>query len=121
MKEVLRKLSIDIENSDDVFKILGEPKEYPTELIEELSLETATLYFNGDISFLEGDFIMNNLYGFWSHFFFENFTFSKIAWECYVAFDSGEYYRTEDDSEIDPENVYTKPMIEKFLKKYNKI
>ena len=121
MNEVLRKLSFDIENCDDVFEILGSPKEYPTKLIEELSLETATLYFKGEISFFEGDSIMNNIYGFWSHFFFENFGFSKIAWECYEAFDAGEYYRSEDDPKLDPEDIYTKPLIEKFLKKYNKI
>ena len=47
--------------------------------------------------------------------------FSDIAWECFEAFDAGEYYRSTGDSKLDPVDIYTKPLIEELLKKMNKI
>jgi hypothetical protein len=46
----------------------------------------------------------------------KNHGFSGIAWECYNAFDSGEYYRKEDEPNIDPAEKYTKPLIQAILK-----
>ena len=117
----LKKLSVKILDFNAVDNILGNPKEYPTKLIEDLSIETAWKFYKQEISYLEGDFIMNNIYAFWIHQYCKEFGFSEIAWECYEAFDSGEFSRQSDDSELDPIEIYTKPLIEELLKKLKKI
>ena len=117
MNNISRKLSQEILNGNDVSEILGNPKEFPTELIEKLSIQTATEYWNGKIDFDDGYCIMNNLQTFWvtNDYFFKNFGFGKIAWKCYEAFDSGGFLRPTDNSNIDPAEKYSKPLIEKLL------
>lgn len=51
----------------------------------------------------------------------KNYEFPTIAWECYLAFDSGEYCRQEDSKSVDPAEKYIKPLIEELLKKRNLI
>ena len=121
IEKLLKKLSVKILNSDEVGNIIGNSKEYQTKLIQDLSLETALRFYKEEITYLEGDFIMNNLYHFWNHRFSDKYGFSEIAWECYEAFDAGEYSRSKDDLELDPIDIYTKPLIEGVLKKMNKI
>jgi hypothetical protein len=62
---------------------------------------------------------MNNLQTFWvtNEHYCKNFEFGKISWECYEAFDAGEYIRSTDSIEIDPAEKYSKPLIEKLLKR----
>ncbi len=122
-EKILAELSKEIFKATEVSIILGNPIEFPTELIEELSLATALKYWNGKMGFEEGDCIMNNIYDFWvtNEYFCKNYGFSDIAWECFEAFDSGEYYRKDDDENIDPAEKYTKPLIEKLLRKRNLI
>lgn len=118
------KLNIDnvvdeILQGKEVENIIGLPNEFPVELIEQISLKTALRYWNGEIDFYEGDKIMNKIYGYWvfTDNYVENFNFSEIAWDCYEAFDSGEYKREIDEASIDPIEKYTKPSIEKLLRK----
>jgi hypothetical protein len=113
------KILTDILSGIDIADIFKNPIEFPTELIEKLSLETALKYWKGNIDYSDGDSIMNHLYGFWlsDEKFYKNYGFSEIAWECYEAFDAGEYYREDDDKNIDPAEKYTKPLIEELLKK----
>ncbi len=115
----IEKIIREILSGSEIDDILNNPLEYPSELIEKLSLETALKYWNGDIEYHEGDCIMNNVYGFWLYtdHYFNNYDFSEISWECYDAFDSGEYIRDEDDENVDPAEKYTKPLIEKLLRK----
>ena len=119
IEKILSELSKENLSGNQVSEILNNPKEYPTELIEELSLETALKYWNGKIEYEAGDCIMNNIYTFWvtNKYYFENYGFSNAAWECYEAFDSGEYYRKEDGENIDPAEKYTKPLIGNLLRK----
>jgi hypothetical protein len=123
MDKLLEKLSIDNLSGNEVSVILGNPKDFPVELVEKLSIESALLYWNQKIDFEEGDCIMNNLYSFWllKEHFYKNFDFGETPWACFNAFDAGEYYRPEDDPKIDPVETYTKPMIEKLLKKIKEI
>lgn len=123
MNEVLKKLSQQILNSNQIAKILGNPQEYPCELIEELSKETAIRYWNGEIDFHAGDCIMNNLYSFWvtNDYFIRNFKFGEISTLCFEAFDCGEYFRPNDSKDVDPPEKYTKPLINKLLKELKKI
>ncbi|MDY7396340.1 hypothetical protein UMM65_13900 [Aureibaculum sp. 2210JD6-5] len=118
MNELLKKLSKEILSGTEVGEIIGNPKDFPIRLIEKLSIETALNYWNGKIDFEEGDCIMNNLQGFWvtNDHYCQNFAFGKIPWACYEAFDAGEYLGTTDNSDIDPVEVYTKPMIYKLLR-----
>ena len=115
---ILAKLSKEILSGNQVAVILNNPQDFPTVLIEKLSLETALKYWHGQIDYEDGDCTMNNLFNFWiTKEYYENYEFSDIAWECYDAFDSGEFYRENDDRSIDPAEKYTKPLIERFLKK----
>jgi hypothetical protein len=60
---------------------------------------------------------MNNIFTFWmNEHHVKNYAFSGIAWDCYLAFDAGEYYREDDDRNINPAEEYTKPLIEELLK-----
>ncbi|MCK0132668.1 hypothetical protein MWU59_14290 [Flavobacteriaceae bacterium F08102] len=119
IEKVLNQLSKEYISGIKVAEILNSPSEFPTEAIQKLSCETALRYWNGKITYHTGNYIMNNLYGFWTsnEFFFKNYTFSDIAWECFEAFDQGEYYHNGDDRNIDPVEKYTKPMIASFLKR----
>jgi hypothetical protein len=91
-------------------------------LIEKLSLETALKYWNGQMSYEDGDIIMSNIFicCITNEINFKNYEFPTTAWECYLAFDSGEFYRTDDKS-IHPAEKYTKPLVEELLKKRNLI
>ena len=122
-EKILNELSKEILSGNQVADILNNPKEYPTELIEILSLETALKYWNGKMDYEEGDCIVNNIYTFWvtNEYYFKNYGFSDIAWECFNAFDSGEYFRKEDDENIDLAEKYTKPLIENLLRKRKQI
>jgi alpha-L-fucosidase len=117
--KILAELSKEIFNGNEVSIILGNPKEFPTELIEKLSLTTALQYWNEKIEYEDGDCIMNNIYNFWvtNEYYFNNYGLSDIALECFEAFDSGEYLREDDEKNIDPSEKYTRPLIENLLKK----
>lgn len=66
---------------------------------------------------------MNNLYNFWvsSDDYFKEHKFPDTAWKCFDAFDSGEYYRENDDRSIDLSEKYTRPLIESLLRERNLI
>lgn len=116
---ILTALSKKILSREQVSNILDNPAEFPVELIKDLSVATALKYWNGQIDYGDGDCIMNNLFMFWTtnQYYFENYAFTDIAWECYDAFDSGEYYRENDDRSVDPSEKYTRPLIEILLRK----
>jgi len=120
---ILTELSKEILNGNQVGAILGNPYEFPEKLIEELSLATALRYWNGQMTYSEGDCIMNNLYiyGTASKGCDKHHHFSGVAWECYLAFDAGEFYRDHDDKSIDPSEKYTRPLVESLLKQNKKI
>lgn len=119
IETILAELSKEILNREQIGGILNNPDEFPTVLIEELSLATALKYWNGQISYRDGDCIMNNLYIFWmtSEHFIKNIGFSDVAWKCYLAFDAGEFYRDNDDRSIEPAEKYTRPLVESLLRK----
>ncbi|MEH1009472.1 hypothetical protein VDP25_17165 [Winogradskyella sp. ECml5-4] len=123
MTEILDKLSKDSLSGPEVSEILGNPTNFPTELVENLSIKTAFDFWNGKMDFEDGDCIMNNLQTFWvtNEHFVRNFGFGKVAWICYEAFDAGEYIRPTDSPDIDPVEKYTKPIIETLLKDLKKI
>jgi hypothetical protein len=122
-EDILNEVTKKLLDGHEINNILANPKEFPTELIEKLSVIIALKYWNGEINYTDGDSIMNNLFGFWvtNNYYVDNYAFPGIAWQCYDAFDAGEYYRTDDDKRIDPPEKYTKPLIEELLKKLNKI
>lgn len=122
-EKLLAELSKEILSGEKVANILNNPKEFPARLIEKLSVETALKYWNGQISYEEGDCIMNNIFTFWmtNEHHVKNYAFGEIAWECYGAFDSGEYYRENDDKSINPAEKYTKPLVGELLKKRGQI
>ena len=116
---ILAELSKEILNGNQVGHILNQPIAFPTKLIEELSLATALKYWNGQMTYRDADCIMNNLYiyGTTTEGIDKSDGFVGIAWECYLAFDAGEFYRDNDDRSIDPSEKYTRPLVESLLKK----
>lgn len=120
-EKILDELSKGILSIAEIVYLFNDSKDFPKELIEELSLATALKYWNGQLSYQDGDMIMNNLFIGCIHnqTDFENYHFPTTAWECYLAFDSGEFYRPNDDKSVDPAEKYTKPLVEELLKKRN--
>jgi len=116
---ILAELSKEILSGNQIGNVLNNPVEFPKELIEELSLATALRYWNEQMTYRDGDCIMNNLYIYWM----SNAEIDKIdeffgvAWECYLAFDAGEFYRSGEDRNIDPSEKYTRSLVESLLKK----
>lgn len=122
-ERVLAELSKDILNATQVSGILNNPIEFPTELIDNLSLATALKYWNGQMDYHGGDCIMNNLFSFWiyNESYFNHCKFPDLAWECYNAFDAGEFYRSNDDRSIDPSEKYTRPLVKSLLREQKQI
>lgn len=118
---ILADLSKGILNCDQINDILKHPFEFPTKLIEEISIATALKYWHRQLSYSEGDRIMNNLFIYWTASDFADKNHCVFAWECYLAFDSGEFYRENDDKTIDPSEKYTRPLIETLLKNNKRI
>ena len=116
---VLAELSKEILSGNQVGDMLNNPIEFPAKLIEELSLATALRYWKGQMTYSDADCIMNKLYLYCMNNtgMDKNDGFFGIAWECYLAFDAGEFYRDNDDSSIDPSEKYTRPLVESLLKK----
>lgn len=119
IERLLLALSNRILNTSEVSDILNNPRDFPSILIEELSIETALKYWKRQITYEEADCIVNNLYSFWvtNDYFVKIYEFSDISWKIFEAFDSGEYYRDSDDKRIRPDEKYTRPLIEDLLTK----
>jgi hypothetical protein len=122
IETILAELSNEILSWDQIQDILNSV-ESPEKLIEDLSLATALKYWNGEMSYTKGDFIMNHLLSYWtaSEFIDKNRMFSGIAWEVYLAFDAGEFYRHGEDRSINPSEKYTRPLVETLLRKQKQI
>lgn len=118
-EKILNELLIGNELGD----ILNNLREFPSELIENLSIIVALKFFKNEISYSDGDQIMNDVWGFWvtNDYYIENHPIPNNVYECYEAFDAGEYNRTDDDITVDPVEKYTKPLIEELLKRTKQI
>ena len=93
----------------DLFK---KSQDHGTQLIEKMSLELALQFWNGQISYQDGNMFMYLLLDIVRKFNESNlneYEFSNLAWECYLAFDDGEHYHIGDDKTVDPSEEYTKP------------
>ena len=123
MNEVLNKLSKESLSGSEVSELFGNPEAFPTDLVENLSIQTAFDFWTGKMDCEDGDCIMNNLQTFWisNEHYVKNYEFGKASWICYEAFDAGEYIRPSDGPGIDPVEVYTKPIIKKLLFDLKKI
>ena len=79
MKELnfnIEYLFSELSNTDkDIEVLLNNPTEFPTDIIEQLSIKTALSYWIGKIDYKTGDYIMNQIFGFWTtnQYYFENF------------------------------------------------
>ena len=122
-EKILVELSRKLLNTAEIVDLFSNSKDFPKEMLKKLSLETALKYWNGQISYQDGDTIMNNIFIGCIHneTDFENYEFPDTAWECYLAFDSGEFYRRDDEKSVVPAEKYTKPLIKELLKKRNLI
>lgn len=111
---------LELLNSDtELDIILNHPTEFPSELIEKLSILIAIKYWNKDIDYYDANEMICKIYGYWitNELFFNNYAFPDISWDCYNAFDAGEYHHKEDNEMVDPIDKYTNSEIETLLKK----
>jgi hypothetical protein len=122
LETILAKLSKEILSWDELQNILN-PVESPEKLIEDLSIATALKFWNGEMPYSKGDLIINRLFSYWSasESFDKNRMFAGIAWEVYLAFDAGEFYRPGEDRGINPSEKYTMPLVETILRKQKQI
>jgi len=88
--------------------------------LDRLSLEVASQYACGKMSFELADEIMNYVFAFaWTQSFLEsNRNIPEISFAVYQAFDEGEYHRSKDQRSEHPEEKYTKPLVSELLRKY---
>lgn len=120
IEKILFELSKENLNKDIIVDLFKNSQDHVTQLIEKLSLEVALQFWNGQITYLTGDVIMNKLLNIgyiFNKIHSKEYEFSTIAWECYLAFDAGEYYPKGDDRTLEPSEKYTKSYIEEVLKK----
>ena len=120
IESILFELSKENLDNATIIDLFKNSQDHGKQLIEKLSLEVALRFWNGQITYLTGDIIMNKLLNIGQIFnkiLSKEYEFSTIAWECYLAFDAGEFYHEGDDSTVDPSQKYTKHYIEKVLKK----
>ena len=111
--EILLKKILDKTNIEEV---IGKSKDYPFETINKLSIETALKYYKGDLTFQEGNNVMNKLWSFWVfHADNTNNWFGELPYECYEAFDLGEW--VGDTTPIKHPDEIVKPIIEGILKR----
>lgn len=100
-----------IHDDKSIFDVLKEPKEFPLDLIDKLSIEVAIGYWNKNMHFEDADIFMNEVFSFWLDNFSENTELSGIVMDCYLAFEEGEFKR--------PSERYTRPLIKEYIEKYN--
>jgi len=115
--KMLVSLSKDSLSAQEIHEILGNPQEYPVEKINQIAVATALKYWNREMEYLPGDIIMNNIILRYSAFG-DIFPSEQkgFAWECFLAFDSGEFFHPGDGPEVDPTEKYTRTHIEEILR-----
>ena len=120
IEEIIFELSKENLNTVAIFNLFKNLQDHGTQLIEKMSLELALQFWNGQISYQDGNnvmYLLLNIARKFNETNFKEYEFSDIAWECYLAFDAGEYYHIGDDKTVDPSEKYTKFLIEIILKK----
>jgi hypothetical protein len=99
--------------SHEVLQSYAENAAIPaSQLLDEVAAFIAKEYSAKRMSFAEADLIINNV---WCLATGLDEEISRIIWAVYLAFDGGEYRRSGDGPEVDPELKYTVPAISAFL------
>jgi hypothetical protein len=88
-------------------------------LTDELLLHVARLYDSGDLDFGRADQVMNWVWALLCSQPAEVMVIPPVTLDVYGAFDQGEYYHPEDSRDVDPEEKYTKPMIQAVLREHS--
>jgi prepilin-type processing-associated H-X9-DG protein len=84
----------------------------------EILIHLSKVYLSGKVNYSFADGVANNIHDFMvsDHYLdSNNNTLSDPAYSIYLAFDAGEYYRKEDDKNIEPHVKYTNPQLEAIL------
>jgi hypothetical protein len=90
------------------------------EAFDYLGLEIAKRYHQGQLSFEDADWAVNDMWGAMcqGRFLTEFFDFERAAVRVFLAFDEGEYRHQSDSDEVDPVKKYTDPLIGSILKEF---
>lgn len=87
-----------------------------SQLLDEVAIFVAKEYFERRLTFNDADRIVNNA---WCLATDLETGISHVMWAVYLAFDGGEYCRSGDGPDVDPEQKYTLPAIRAFLSQRN--
>ncbi|WP_431226887.1 hypothetical protein [Burkholderia contaminans] len=79
------------------------------EFFDRLAHWLANAFLEGRRDFTFCDSAANNM------MYLAEWNLAEFAWSVFLAFDNGEFYRSEDSEEIDPSEKYTKPMMRRAL------
>lgn len=85
------------------------------QLLDQAALFIAREYFAKRMPFDEADLIINNV---WCLATGLDTGLSHVVHTVYLAFDGGEYRRSGEDPDVNPEYKYTLPAIKEFLSQY---
>ncbi|MGA3047043.1 MAG: hypothetical protein ABSD67_10495 [Terracidiphilus sp.] len=84
------------------------------ELYDAIALRIAEGYFKKELDFTLCDAIVNDIHSAITHVGGQR---PDLFWRVYLAFDEGEYYH-DDRRDVDPEELYTVPMIEAIIEEF---
>lgn len=94
-------------------KVFAEKVDLPAfQILDEVALHIAQEYLGKRLSFDQADLIINNVWGLATAL---DGHFGETTHTVYLAFDGGEYRRSGDGPDVDPEIKYTRPAINQFL------
>ncbi len=103
-------------NTDEVIPATGMlPPDSHTEFCLSFAERAAKRYLKGDLSFTEADIALNWLYAISYVSDTAPGEMPDLALQIYDAFDSGEYYHSDDEPDVDPELKYTLPRIKELI------
>ena len=97
--------------SEEVARLCGGTAADTNAALDSLAREVASRYLQGATGFVPADTLMNNLFAHGALHSNLPPTFMRV----YEAFDQGEYRHEGDESGVDAEAVYTKPMLSALI------
>jgi hypothetical protein len=116
--ELLQEASSGVVRYELLSQIAKESAAAAPEILDTLSIYVARAYADREMSFEEGDRVMNAVFSvavsekFWAA---HDRTVPPIMLAVYQAFDAGEHFHQGDDAGVNPEFKHTRPLIEKLL------
>ena len=114
MNDIIQVLGVDLLNTREVNKIFSDSGYQYDAFCNKVSRHVAEEYLKEEMSFLDADTIMNNLYSLMLEHC-KSHAFPQPAFDIFSAFDAGEYHHRGDPEDSNAEELYTKPSLIKLM------